>query len=541
VIGSNNQSTVAHAVAAFALSALAIGIAWWRLGAPVVVPAAPLAQGEKLYCVSYAPYRGRQDPLVEGTTVSAAQIDRDLALIAKYSKCVRTYSLDDGTEAVLDAARRHGLKVLEGIWLSGDAQKNRLQLDTGVALAKRFPDVVSAVIVGNEVLLRGDMTVADLAAAIREVKAQVPEPVSYGEVWEFWLRYREVASAVDFITVHILPYWEDFPVPADRAAAHVEAIRARMTAAFPNKDIVVGEFGWPSGGRMREGALPSRSNQALAIDATLALAKRKNFRVNIIEAFDQPWKRWLEGTVGGQWGIFDRGTGAPKFAFSGGPISDHPHWPMQAFAGIVLAAAMFGGALFSSRGKPLPSAFFWRIAALAAVCGVMFGWTIENVALGSFSIGGWVRSICLAAIAAAAPIVSAAACAAQRPLPAFSDLLCGDGKRRDGLDFALGAVSLVLVVLSLQAALGLVFAPRYRDIPFAPLCSAVVAFLVVRFFTRRRAGPRAVAERVAAWTLTASAVYIVFNETFANWQAVWFCADVFGLAFILASVRDAPG
>ncbi len=536
--GGNNQYM--RAAAAFVLSALAIGLAWWRLGAPVVLPSVPLTQGEKLYCVSYAPYRGSQDPLIEGTRVGAAQIDEDLTLIAKYSKCVRTYSVDDGSEAILAAARRHGLKVLDGIWLSGEAEKNRRQIETTVALAKTYPDVISAIIVGNEVLLRGDLAVGDLVAAIREVKSQVSEPVSYADVWEFWLRYREVASAVDFVTIHILPYWEDFPIPVDRAAAHVATIRARMVAAFPDKDIVIGEFGWPSGGRMREGALPSPSNQALAINETLALAKRENFRVNIIEAFDQPWKRWLEGSVGGRWGIFDRDTGGPKFPFSGGAISDHPHWPVQALAGIILAAAMFGGALFSSRGKSPPKALYWQIATLAAICGVTFGWTIGNIAMESYSVGGWLRSLSLAAIAAAAPIVSALACAAQRPLPPFSRLLGGAIKSRDGLNLALGVVFLVLVVLSLQGALGLVFAPRYRDIPFAPLGAAVVPFLVVRFATPRGGGPGAVAERVAASVLAASAVYIVFNETFANWQAVWFCADLLALAFILVSVRDAP-
>ena len=87
-------------------------------------------------------------------------------------------------------------------------------------------------------------------------------PVTYADVWEFWLRHREVAAAVDFVTIHILPYWEDFPISARDAANHVDAIRRQMVAAFPGKDILVGEFGWPSAGRMREGALPSPVNQA---------------------------------------------------------------------------------------------------------------------------------------------------------------------------------------------------------------------------------------------------------------------------------------
>jgi glucan 1,3-beta-glucosidase len=490
--------------------------------------------------VSYAPYRGSQDPLVEGTRISAAQIDEDLALIAKYSNCVRIYSVEDNAAAVLASARRRGLKVLEGLWLSSKADKNRQQIAATVALAKQYPDVISAIIVGNEVLLRGEMTADALIAAIREVKAQVPEPVTYADVWEFWLRYREVASAVDFITIHMLPYWEDFPIPAEQAAAHVAAIHDRVAAAFPGKEIMIGELGWPSGGRMRESARPSPSNQARVILETLAWAKRAHVRVNVIEAFDQAWKRWLEGTVGGQWGIFDRATRAAKFSLSGGAVSDHPHWPLQALAGIALAAAAFGAAFAATRGKFAAPLFWWRIAALVFLPAVLFGWVVAQVAAESFSAGGWLRSLALAAAAAAAPIVCAMACAVHRPLPRLAALLGGGGANRDPLFWPLGLSFLLLLLLAAQTALGLVFDPRYRDIPFAALSAAVLPYLVLWASTERRAGAPALAERTAAFVLAAAAVYIAANESFANWQALWFCAALVALAFILAQARAAP-
>jgi len=99
----------------------------------------------------------------------------------------------------------------------------------------------------------------------------------------------------------------------------------------------------------------------------------------------------------------------------------------------------------------------------------------------------------------------------------------------------------VLTLLSVEAALGLVFDPRYRDIPFAPLSAAALPYLVVSFSVARPGGTRAIAETVAAAALALSAVYIVFNESFANWQSVWFCAGLIALAFILARARGAPG
>ena len=150
------------------------------------------------------------------------------------------------------------------------------------------------------------MTAQDLAAYIRSVKAQVaPIPVTYADVWEYWLKHREIYEAVDFITIHILPYWEDFPIRARHAAAHVDSIRKRVAVAFPAKEIFVGETGWPSAGRMREGALPSSANQARVVHDILHVAKQQGYHVNLIEEFDQPWKRRLEGTVGGHWGLLD--------------------------------------------------------------------------------------------------------------------------------------------------------------------------------------------------------------------------------------------
>jgi len=536
---------IGAALAHFALTALAIGAAWWWLGAPIHLPPSPLANGGKLYCVSYAPFRDTQDPLVETTHIDARQIDDDLTVLSRYTDCIRTYSIEFGQDQIAAIAQRHGMKVLQGLWLSSDAAKNQRQISTVVELAKRFPDVIRAIVVGNEVLLRGDLSVTDLESVIREVKAQVVQPVTYADVWEYWLRYSELQNFVDFVTIHILPYWEDFPLPASLAAAHVEDIRNKVAAAVPHKEIVIGEFGWPSEGRMREGALPSPQNQARAIEQTLALAQRENFRVNVIEAFDQPWKRQLEGATGGYWGIFDRATQAPKFSFDGS-VSDHPHWLMQAIAGILLAALIFASAGMASRGKTAPTLLWPRIAALTFLPAVLFGWSIERVPIDSFTAGGWLRSLAFAVVAAAAPMACAAACAAGRRPPAFAAVLSRSGEIRDGLRFAVGWSLIALTVLSVQTALGLVFDPRYRDIPFAPQSAAVIPFLVLMMSPPRTCEggatrTRAMAETAAAAVLALSAGYIACNETFANWQAIWLCAGFLGLAVILLQARDAPG
>jgi glucan 1,3-beta-glucosidase len=540
------------ATALFAMAAAAIVTAWAWLGAAVQMPPSPLASGEKLYCVSYTPFRGIQSPLGPDIPVDPRQIDEDLGQLKHITDCVRTYSVDFGLDRIAEIAKSHGMKVLQGLWLSNRPELSRKQVATAIALANRFPDVIAAVIVGNEVLLRGEMAAPALVRTIREVKAQVPVPVTYADVWEFWLRHRDVATAVDFVTIHILPYWEDFPIPARNAASHVDAIRAQMVAAFPGKDVFVGEFGWPSAGRMREGALPSPVNQARTMHEVLDHAKRENYHVNLIEAYDQPWKRQLEGTVGGHWGLFDAYQRRAKFAW-GGLVSNHPHWRWQAAGGVGLAAIVFATALGVRRRTALTTGSGWwlRIAAMAIASGILIGWTVANVPVESLTVGDWLRSLAWAGAALASPVIGAAALASGTTAPTFAQILGRAAQRpRNALALALGVLLIALAVLALQAALGLVIDPRYRDFPFAPLTAATAPLLLV---IKRKPAIKAAllarwkrylqapaAESAVAATLAASAVYIVCNESFANWQAVWFSAALLALAFTLLQAQDAP-
>ena len=398
--------------------------------------------------------------------------------------------------------------------------------------------------VGNETLLRGEIAPDALADIIRRVKAQVGTvPVTYADVWEFWLRAREIYDAVDFVTIHILPYWEDFPIPASAAAAHVDAIRRKVAAAFPGKEILIGEVGWPSAGRMREGALPSPANQARVIHEILAIAKREKFHVNVIEAFDQPWKERLEGTVGGHWGFLDGHSREFKFRW-GHPVSDHPDWLAGALEGILLAALVFAIAFVEQRRKPgagQPVRGRWvGVAAIALGPGILLGWALANVPVESLGIGGWARSMAMAGLAVAAPALCASALIRQIAIPGFSSVLAAKGAQpADRLVVGLGVTFVATTVMALVVALGLVFDPRYRDFPFAPLTAATIPLLVLSVATPRRGGGRGVAELVAATTLAGSAIYIALNEGFDNWQAVWLCAAMAGLAVTLFRSRDA--
>ena len=145
-----------------------------------------------------------------------------------------------------------------------------------------------------------------LRETIRSVKVRVNIPVTYADVWEYWLRYREIADDVDFVTIHVLPYWENIPVRAEDAAAHVVAIQKQVAACLSRQ-------GNPDRrDRLAKQRTDARRCPSVAhqpgphrLGDPRSGAGARTFRVNLIEAYDALWKREWEGTVGGNWGLFD--------------------------------------------------------------------------------------------------------------------------------------------------------------------------------------------------------------------------------------------
>ncbi len=495
-----------------------IAAVWWWLATPITLPRAPIDPNAKLLCVSYAPFRGEQTPLVQTTHISAEQIAEDMAQLAKVSDCVRTYSIENGLDQVPALAAKVGLKVIQGVWLGSNRLKNLAQISTAVRLAKDYPGVITSLVVGNEVLLRGEMTSADLAANIRLVKAQVTVPVTYADVWEYWLRNREIYDAVDFVTIHILPYWEDLPVRAKFAAVHVDSIRKRMAVAFPGKEILIGETGWPSQGRMREGALPSRTNQARIVSEILDLAKKE---------------------------VFDAVQRAVKYP-PGIAISNFPSWKLQMGSGMALSVFIFAAALLTLRRRPwTPRLASWLAVAISATsAGILLGIAADKMFYESYGIGGWLQWGALLAAGIASPLLCAHALVSGRSLPTFLELLGPrDGRTTSILTVLLGLVLGIATLIGAQTALGFTFDPRYRDFPYASLTMAVVPFATLMLLNRPQAGARPITESTFGGLLAICALYIGYNEGTDNWQAIWTCAIYLLLAATLWRARAAkiPG
>ena len=479
-------------------------------------------------------------PLNPGLIVSEEQVQEDLVQLARITNCVRTYSVDNGLDKVPQVASMVGLKVLLGIWIGNNRLKNAQLVDTAISLAKKYPGAIRAIVVGNEVLLRGDMTPSDLRELIRSVKVRVNVPVTYADVWEYWLRYREVQDAVDFLTIHVLPYWEDFPIRAEDAAAHVAEIHKRVAMAFPGKEIFIGETGWPSMGRMREGALPSRTNQARVISEILDVARRDNFHVSLIEAYDASWKRYWEGTVGGNWGLFDAEHRSLKYP-PGEAISNYPSWRLEMAGGMALAISVFAAAWLTSRRRPwAPRSISWiAVAVSATTTGILVGVAFDKMLYESFGFGGWLLWGSLLAAAIAAPVLCANALMSGRALPAFVELIGPrESKTHSFPTMLLGLVLTVTTLIGTETALGAVFDPRWRDLPFAALTMAAVPLWTIALLNRPGSGRRPLTEAVFAGLFVIAALYSICTEGTQNWQAMWTSAAYILLGATLWQARS---
>ncbi|WP_449431621.1 glycoside hydrolase family 17 protein [Pseudomonas putida] len=491
---------------------------WYGLGKPVQLPDAA-SPTHKLQCASYTPFDKDQSPFDQPFRLRPARMDADLALLAERFQCIRTYSMT-GLEAIPALARKHGLKVMLGAWVNANPVDTDKEVQLLIAAANANQDVVSAVIVGNEALLRKEVTGERLAGLIAKVKSQVKVPVTYADVWEFWLQHPQIAPAVDFLTIHLLPYWEDDPRGIDDALAHVAEVRQVFGERFAPKDILIGETGWPSEGRQRETAVPSRANEARFIRGFVAMAEAKGWRYNLIEAFDQPWKRASEGAVGGYWGLFD--ADRQDKGILEGPVSNLHYWPQWLLAS---SALMLLTLLFAGRpGTPGRALLLPLLAAFGAGCLGMWG---ELMRTHARFPGEWLWAVLLAGLNLLV-LAHAALALARR-----------DGWRERLFAWFEARAGWLLLAAGFAAAvsmLAMVFDPRYRSFPTPALALPALVYLL-----RPVAAARA-ETALLAFIVGAGMAPQLWREGLENQQA-WGWALVSGLmvAALWRSLRLRQG
>lgn len=529
------RNRLRHLLVLSCLAVIAVLCGWWLQGHPQDVGE---AASDKLQCLSYAPFRkAGETPLREEAMVSEARLREDLGILAARTDCVRTYSVIQGLDAVPRVARSLGMQVLLGAWIGRERDKNEIELAEAIRLANEYPETVRGIVVGNEVLLRRELPASVLAGYLDRVRAAVEVPVTYADVWEFWSQHRELAQHVSFVTVHILPYWEDHPVGIDAAIEHIVGTAEAMRKLFDGKDVLIGETGWPSAGRQRDAAVASRVNQARFLRQFSQAAAGHQLAYNFIEGFDQPWKRGQEGAMGGNWGVFDS-AGEPKFAATG-PVAEDPDW-YQGWLAALVAALLFGLLARFWLASRLQLAF--AIATGAVTGGLaMAAWRylvvwnrnlLEWGVTGLFCLSG----ILMVLVVLRLCIVQVAPTREQpaRRVPSMASLW-RMREDRSGILNLLGMLRSFFLFAGATMVLLLVFDARYRGFPSVLYLLPVFALLLAQVAGFRMAGD--VEERLLAAVCLLGAIAFVLLEGFNNQEALRFAATLVLMAGLASDGR----
>ncbi len=399
---------------------LALNGAAWRLSnPPLPAPDVPA----RVAGLAYNAF-GRWDSPLAQRLPEDASIDADFALLARHTSRLRTYGAAE-LPALPALAERHGLHLTMGVWLDRRADNNRREIDAAVDAARRHTSV-QRLIVGNETQLHGMVEPKALYDALAELRRRTRVPVSTAEPWHVWLAQPELARHVDFVTVHLLPYWEgvDLDGAIDEALRRLREVRAR----FPDKPVVVGEIGWPSHGatvRPRVVTAPTRAiaspeTQARFVRGFLARPEARGLDYFVMEAIDQPWKRATEGAAGAYWGLWHADR-TPKFAFAG-PVERDPWWRGKALVASLLGAVGMLPFLAAFAHLPL------RGRATFAVC-------VQAVAsfavlLGALPLANYLRTIDAAMLVLLVPALGVMAAILLAQAFEFAELRWPGGLRR---------------------------------------------------------------------------------------------------------------
>jgi exo-beta-1,3-glucanase (GH17 family) len=260
----------------------------------------------RIHGLCFSPLQEGQGP---GTEVGQAQIRERLRVIQPHTRWIRTFSATDGNELIPAIATENGLQTMVGVWLADDLEKNEVELSNAIEIARAGDAGILAV--GNEVLLRDELSEDQLIEYLQRVKAAVPDvEVGYVDAYFKFVDYPRVTEACDVILANCYPFWEG--CPADYALLYMKDMYRRATQAANGKKVIISETGWPNTGTPEMGAVPSLENAIKYFVDTYRWAEQDGIDVFYFSAFDETWKVDAEGDVGAYWGLWDK-DGNPKY------------------------------------------------------------------------------------------------------------------------------------------------------------------------------------------------------------------------------------
>lgn len=259
----------------------------------------------KLHGLAFSPYVDGQDNM---TDVGAAQIEERLSVLAPHVDWIRTFSCTRGNELTPGIAAKMGLKSMVGVWIDHDLDYNEIELANGIEIAKKGDAGILAI--GNEVMLRGELSEDKLVSYIERAKAETDVPVGYVDAYFLFENYPRVAAACDVLLVNCYPFWESYPI--EHAHIYMREMYRRAQRVADGKPVVIAETGWPNIGSPEGAAVPSRINAMKYFVDAVEWTQDENIDLFYFAGFDEAWKVEKEGDVGAYWGLWDK-DGSPKY------------------------------------------------------------------------------------------------------------------------------------------------------------------------------------------------------------------------------------
>ncbi|WP_075340766.1 MFS transporter [Tenacibaculum agarivorans] len=256
--------------------------------------------GNKLHGICFSPYLEGQNI---GDQLSEAQIQQRMDIVAPYTEWIRSFSCTDGNELIPKVAKNRRLKTMVGAWISADKNQNEIEITNLINLAKE--GLVDVAVVGNEVLLREDLTEEELLSYIKRVKQAIPDiPVGYVDAYYQFVERPNLIEVNDLILANCYPFWEGSSV--EKSSDYLKKMYAVTQQIANGKPVIISETGWPNKGKNTENAEPSKTNAMKYFINTMHWSQQKNIPIFYFSSFDESWKVHHEGDVGARWGIWDK-------------------------------------------------------------------------------------------------------------------------------------------------------------------------------------------------------------------------------------------
>lgn len=267
--------------------------------ATALLAAAADALNVKMYGVNYNSRKGPDWALPAQKCKTMAEVQADMYSIKAISDRVRIYSLVDCDQAlmVLPAAKNAGLKVALGIWTTAShdyLQEEKAKL--GQIIEKGYFDSnVVGLHVGSETIYRKEITASTAISYMKEIRdylssKEIAMNVTIADVIDTYYENPSLIDAVDYISINQFSFWEKADINEGAALMLDRLKKLRVLAQQKNKEIIISETGWSSGGSDPAAGVATPANQAKFFNDFYLMAEAHKFKYYWFVAFDSKWR-----------------------------------------------------------------------------------------------------------------------------------------------------------------------------------------------------------------------------------------------------------